>query len=151
MTKLTLFIDAPAYKGLDEYLKHLDGIEKVTINNKEFTMITIYYDETKITIKMLKLEILLYLELTKIPSIIGFDKHGKATQEYHTSINDFCCEYCLKIMVESLLDNQKINSVVTDYCDDIYTTNKLNMTITYNPDITNSKEILKLINDSLNN
>lgn len=99
---------------------------------------------------MLKLEPLLYLELTKIPSIIGFDKHSKKTNEYHTCINDFCCEYCLKNMIECLLDNPKINSVITDYGNDIYITKKLNMTITYNPDNINSKEILKLINASLN-
>ena len=151
MQELTLFIDTPAYKGLDEYLSGLDGVEKVTINNKEFTTITTTYDETKITIKMIKLETLLYLELIKYPSIIGFDKHGKNTCEYHTSVKDFCCCHCLKIMIESLLDNPKINSVVTDYCDDIYTAHKLNITITYNPDNTNPEEILELINDSLNN
>lgn len=151
MTKLTLIIDTIMYYGLEQYIESLEGVSKVLITNKTYLIITITYDDSKIDINILKLEILLYLELTKIPSIIGFDKHGKTTQEYHTSINDFCCEYCLKIMVESLLDNPKINSVVTDYCDDIYTNPKLNMTITYNHNITNPKEILKLINDSLNN
>ena len=70
-------------------------------------------------------------------------------KEYKTSINDFCCEYCLKNMLEILLSNPNISAVTTDYNADTCNTKKLNMTITYNLDNTNSQEILKLINNIL--
>ena len=53
----------------------------------------------KIDINTLKLEILLYLDLSKTSSIIGFNKYKNGNyKEYKTSVNVFWCEYCLKNM-----------------------------------------------------
>ena len=52
-------------------------------------------------------------------------------------------------MLEILLSNPNISAITTDYNNDTCNTKKLNMTITYNRDNTNSKEILKLINNIL--
>ena len=52
-------------------------------------------------------------------------------------------------MLEILLSNPNISAVTTDYNADPCNTKKLNMTITYNLDNTNSQEILKLINNIL--
>lgn len=150
MAKLTLTIDTIMYHGLEQYIESLEGVSKVLITNKTYLIITITYDDSKIDINTLKLEILLYLNLSKTPSIIGFNKYKNGNyQEYKTSINDFCCEYCLKNMLEILLSNPNISAVTTDYNADTCNTKKLKMTITYNLDNTNSKEILKLINNIL--
>ena len=141
MAKLTLTIDTIMYYGLEQYIESLEGVSKVLITNKTNLIITITYDDSKIDINTLKLEILLYLNLSKTPSIIGFNKYKKG--------NDFCCEYCLKNMLEILLSNPNISAVTTDYNTDTCNTKKLNMTITYNLDNTNSQEILKLINNIL--
>ena len=150
MAKLTLTIDTIMYHGLEQYIESLEGVSKVLITNKTYLIITITYDDSKIDINTLKLEILLYLNLSKTPSIIGFNKYKKGNyQEYKTFINDFCCEYCLKNMLEILLSNPNISAVTTDYNADTCNTKKLKMTITYNLDNTDSKEILKLINNIL--
>lgn len=52
-------------------------------------------------------------------------------------------------MLEILLSNPNISAVTTNYNADTCNTKKLNMTITYNLDNTNFKEILKLINNIL--
>ena len=150
MAKLTLTIDTIMYHGLEQYIESLEGVSKVLITNKTNLIITITYDDSKIDINTLKLEILLYLNLSKTPSIIGFNKYKKGNyKEYKTSINDFCCEYCLKNMLEILLSNPNISAVTTNYNTETCNTKKLNMTITYNLDNTNSQEILKLINNIL--
>lgn len=150
MAKLTLTIDTIMYQGLEQYIESLEGVSKVLITNKGCLIITITYDNSKIDINTLKLEILLYLNLSKTPSIIGFNKYKKGNyKEYKTSINDFCCEYGLKNMLEILLSNPNISAVTTNYNTETCNTKKLTMTITYNLDNTNFKEILKLINNIL--
>lgn len=52
----------------------------------------------KIDINTLKLEILLYLDLSKTSSIIGFNKYKNGNyKEYKTSVNDFGVNTVLKI------------------------------------------------------
>ena len=90
MERITLTIDSQSYAGLKEYLQNLEGVFKVSIISNAFLTVDITYDETKVSLNMLKLEILLYLNLSKIPSIIGFNKYKEEnTKEYTTSINNF--------------------------------------------------------------
>ena len=98
MAKLTLTIDTIMYQGLEQYIGSLEGVSKVLITNKTYLIITITYDDSKIDINTLKLEILLYLNLSKTPSIIGFNKYKKGNyKEYKTSINGFAVNTVLKI------------------------------------------------------
>lgn len=98
MAKLTLTIDTIMYQGLEQYIESLEGVSKVLITNKGCLIITITYDNSKIDINTLKLEILLYLNLSKTPSIIGFNKYKKGNyKEYKTSINGFAVNTVLKI------------------------------------------------------
>ena len=60
MSKLTLTIDTIMYHGLEQYIGSLEGVSKVLITNKTNLIITITYDDSKIDIKNLKLEIHLY-------------------------------------------------------------------------------------------
>lgn len=141
MERITLTIDSQSYAGLKEYLQNLEGVFKVSITQNAFLTVDITYDETKVSFNMLKLEILLYLNLSKVPSIIGFNKYKEGnTKEYTTSINNFCCECCLKNFIERLLDNPDITSVITDYSDDALIAETLKLQLTYNAD----KEIEKI-------
>lgn len=98
MAKLTLTIDTIMYQGLEQYIESLEGVSKVLITNKGCLIITITYDNSKIDINTLKLEILLYLNLSKTPSIICFNKYKKGNyKEYKTSINGFAVNTVLKI------------------------------------------------------
>ena len=135
MERITLMIDSQSYAGLKEYLQNLEGVFKVSITQNAFLTVDITYDETKVSFNILKLEILLYLNLSKVPSIIGFNKYKEGnTKEYTTSINNFCCECCLKNFIERLLDNPDITSVITDYSDDALIAETLKLQLTYNAD-----------------
>lgn len=103
MKELTLKVDNVFLNEIDVYLLSLKGIEKVKVDydNNE---IYIKYDDKIITLNILKMEILSYLELLNIPSIISFNMHSKnKLVDYELIINDLCCEYCLKGIIEELL------------------------------------------------
>lgn len=78
--------------------------------------IYIEYDSSIISIKILKMEIILYLNIKNIPSIVSFDKHyEQGIKEDIIIIEDLCCEYCLKGMIEDLFDCDAIKSAYTDF------------------------------------
>ena len=70
MAKLTLTIDTIMYHGLEQYIESLEVVSKVLITNKTNLIITITYDDSKIDINTLKLEILLYLN-SLCPRLLG--------------------------------------------------------------------------------
>lgn len=77
------------------------------------------------------MEILLYLDIVKIPSIISFDKHSKSNiKKDIIVIKDLCCEYCLKGMIDDLLDINGIESAYSDF--DYINKYNVNIFITYN-------------------
>ena len=62
------------------------------------------------------MEVELFLDVVKFPSLIGFDKHSKnKLLDYEMVINDLCCEYCLKINIDILFETEGIESVGTDF------------------------------------
>lgn len=144
MDKLTLKIDYSDFIDNDfiNYLSLLNGIKLVKIDNKN-NEIYIEYDSSVISLKILKKEILLYLNISKIPSIISFDKH------YNDNLNkdiivikDLCCEYCLKSMIDELLEIEGINSAYSDF--NYINKKDVNIFITYNEKIVNKNMIIKL-------
>lgn len=144
MNKLTLKVDY--YKNFDkEFEKHLltiKGIEKAKIDTEK-EEIYIEYDSNIISLKILKMEILLYLDIIKIPSIESFNKHiDNNLEEYAIIIKDLCCEYCLNGMIEELLEIDGINSAYSDY--DYIDKYNVSIFITYNKNIINNKKILEL-------
>lgn len=73
--------------------------------------IYVEYYSSVISLKLLKMEILLYLDIGKVPSIIAFDKHDVSNlNKYTIVIKDLCCEYCLKGMIENLFLIQHFNT-----------------------------------------
>lgn len=144
MDKLTLKIEFSDFLNNDitNYLTSLKGIKLVTIKNDE-NEIYVEYDSSIISLKLLKMEILLYLDIAKVPSIVAFDKHLKNdTKEENIIIKDLCCEYCLNGMIDDLLE---IDGIISAYSDFNYN-NKydVNIFITYDEKIISKKKILEL-------
>ena len=112
MKKITIGIDSFGNKELKEYLLSLKGIRNVKIKNLDSLNICIEYDQNLITEKLIKQEILLFLDLLKLPSIIYFDKHSSdKTSEYKIVKENSCCEYCIKNSIESLFEIDGIDKV----------------------------------------
>ena len=133
MKKITLKIEYSNFLNNDliNYLSTLDGVTFSKVDN-ENNEIYVEYDSSIISLNILKMEILLYLDITKIPSIVSFDKHsnGNNIKKDKIIIKDLCCEYCLNGMIEDLLEIDGIERAYTDF----YYMNKFNVNIfiTYN-------------------
>lgn len=145
MDKLTIRFEHSNYLNddLNNYLMILRGFtySKVDTNNNEMY---VEYDSEIIPLKLLKMEILLYLDIMNIPSVISFDKHIKNTKEDIIIIKDLCCEYCLKGMIEDLLEIEGIESAYTnfDYNDKI----DVKIFITYDDKVIDKNKIKKIEN-----
>ena len=58
------------------------------------------------------MEITLFLNIVKIPSILSFDKYPKfETCNYTIIRDDLCCEYCLKNAIEELFHKGAIEDL----------------------------------------
>jgi len=98
--------------GIDEYLLTVKGINEVNANGKK---IVINYDSKLISLKIIKLEIYLFLG-TKNPGILMFDKNSSdRLEEDNYLIKDACCEMCLLYKIDELMDTEGIERVETDY------------------------------------
>ncbi len=151
MNKLTLKIDYSVFLNNDfiNYLSTLDGIKLVKIDNMN-DEIYVEYDSSVISLKLLKMEILLYLDIGKVPSIIAFDKHDvNNLNKYTIVIKDLCCEYCLKGMIADLLETDGISSAYNDF--DYNNKYDVKIFITYNDRIIQKDKINKITQKFNNN
>ena len=147
MEKLTLKIEYSDFldKELNEYLSSLNGVlfSKVDMEKNE---IYVEYDSSIISLNILIMEILLYLDLKETPSIIFFDKHyEKGIKEDIIIIEDLCCEYCLKGMIDDLFGIDAIKSAYTDF--NYIDKNNVNIYITYDDKALKLDELNKLKNN----
>lgn len=144
MNKISLKIEYSDFLNEDliKYLSSLDGVLNSKINN-ENNEIYVEYDSSVISLKLLKMEILLYLDITKIPSIVSFDKHNSNNiKKDNIIIKDLCCEYCLNGMIEDLLEIDGIESAYTDF--DYVNKYNVNIFITYNEKLINNDKLKEL-------
>lgn len=144
MQKLTLKLDCSVLydEDLNKYLTSLKGVNLVKIDKNNFD-IYIEYNSNIIPLKILKYEILYCLNLLNIPSIIGFDKHSKcALSKNIIIVKELCCEYCLKGIIEDLLEIEGIISAYTDF--DYINKYNVNIFITYDKNIITSDEIKEI-------
>ena len=144
MNKLTMNIEYSDFlnKDLVNYLLSLQGVTNANLNIDN-NVISVEYDSSIISLKVLKTEILLYLDIVKIPSIISFDKHSKNNIKKDVIvIKDLCCEYCLKSMIDDLFNIDGIESAYSDF--DYVNKYNVNIFITYNEKLINKKKILEL-------
>ena len=147
MDKITIKIDGSNYFNdeLTKYLMNLNGVKNSSLDTDE---VYIEYDSSIISLMVLKLELLNFLDCLKIPSIIAFDKHLENATKDTIIIEDLCCEYCLKSMIEELLDMDGINSATTDF--DYNNKQNVKIFITYDKDKISSldlEEIKKKFNN----
>ena len=146
MNELTILIDYWEHEELKEYLMSLKGIIDVVINNEKQLKIYIKYNYNLITSKVIKMEILIFLNIIKIPSVLAFDKHSKVkTADYKIIRNDICCEYCLKGIIDDLFEINGIEKVESNFDVENYVQHEsVIINIKYNPDlisIDNMKQI----------
>ena len=71
------------------------------------------------TPKIRKMEITLFLNIVKIPSLLSFDKYPKfETCNYTIIRDDLCCEYCYKGAIEDLFEIEGIETVKGNFNED---------------------------------
>ena len=105
MEKIKIKFDYVSYYDFEEefllYLSKSYGIISADIDKKTNEII-VEYDSSKISLELLTKEILIYLGLDKIPSVIAFDKcvSNSHIRKNIIVIKDICCEYCLKDMIK---------------------------------------------------
>lgn len=115
MKKVTLSLDTFIYVGLDDYLKTVRGISNVEVDFDK-SNVYIEYDESLVFLNIILKEVLLYLDSSKIPILISFNKHTVDKYANHEIvIEDICCEYCLKGFIEKLLFVDGIEEVSTNF------------------------------------
>lgn len=146
MNKLTLKIEYSDFldEELNKYLSSLNGVlfSKVDMEKNE---IYVEYDSSIISIKILKMEIILYLNIKNTPSIVSFDKHFENNIKKDIIIvDDLCCEYCLKGMIEDLFEYDAIKSAYTDF--NYVDKKNVNIFITYDDKILKLDELNKIKN-----
>ena len=152
MSKLTIVIDNLGHKELRNYLMSLKGIFNVKIKNIKYLEIYLEYDSNLITPSIIKMEILLFLDIFKTPSILSFNKYPKFKTFNYTIIrDDICCEYCLKGAINDLFEIEGIESAKSNF-DKAYFSiprEKIMVNIKYNPNLIDNNKI-KQIESELN-
>ena len=119
MSELTIVIDNWGHKELKEYLMSLKGILDVEIKNDEQLDIYLKYDSSLITSKIIKMEITLFLNITKISSLLSFNKYPKfETSNYTITRDNLCCEYCYKSAIDDLFKIEGIEMVKGNFNED---------------------------------
>ena len=147
MKKIKIKFDYVLYfdEDFNIYLSNLRGVTSADIDKKTNEII-VEYDSSKISLELLTKEILIYLGLDKIPSVIAFDKcvSNSHIRKDIIVIKDICCEYCLKDMIKELLVVDGIESAYTDF--DYVNKYNVNIFITYDDTIINEEKLVDLKN-----
>ena len=150
MDTLIITLDSWGHKELREYLMSLKGILDVKIENDDLLAIYLRYDCNVITPKMIKNEILLFLDIMKFPSMFSFDKCFKEKTSIYTIIrDDLCCEWCFKEAIEDLFDIDGIEKVESNFNDDYLTKSydkreKIIIRVNYNPALVSEDEMKRI-------
>lgn len=148
MDELTIVIDSWGHKELKDYLMSLNGILDVKIQKEEQLDVYLKYNSDLISPKIIKMEILLFLNLTKTPCMLAFDKYPKfKTSHYIITKDSFCCEYCFKGAIEELFEMDGIEKVQSNFDED-YLLNKseekITIKIEYNPELINKEQMKQI-------
>lgn len=87
------------------------------------------------------MEIALFLNITKIPSLLSFSKYPKfETSNYTITRDDLCCEYCYKGAIDDLFEIEGIEMVKGNFNEDYLfkkyeEREKVIINIKYNPNL----------------
>lgn len=115
---MKLILDDVLDLELKEYLLSQDGINDVKIDINDFASeINIKYDN-RITPFIIVKHIELF-QKKEYPIMLGFDKEQNANfKVLKYVVDDMCCEYCYKGLMQHLFKNKKIKSVKSNF--DLY-------------------------------
>lgn len=144
MKELTLKLEH--LYGIDEefnlYMKNFNGVEESKYDNDSLD-IYIKYDESKISLNRIKLEVLFFLGLNTTPSILAFDKHSKdKLSNTYITIEYLCCEYCFCGMIEELLFVEGVEKVDSDF--DYINKKNVRINVWYDESIITEEKIKEL-------
>ena len=124
------------------------ALSKVKIENEQYLEIDVKYDSKKIQSKVIKMEITLFLNLIKTPSLLAFDKHSpEPTKNYQIIKKEPCCEICIASAMDRLFEMDGIEKVDSNYnyIDDATSAEqKLILNISYNPNVLRIEDIKKI-------
>ena len=148
MKKIQLTFSFWGHKELKDYLLSLNGVSNVEIDDEKDLVIDFEYDEKIISPKILRYEVLAFMEVD-YPSLICFNSYETGTKEYKIVVKDVCCEYCFMDMIEELFTMDGIVSAKSDY-DEINHHYNINLYIKYNPNIIKEDD-LRRIEEDFNN
>lgn len=155
MKELYISLDTWGHKELKDYLMSLEGIFEVNIDDTNKLDVYLKYNSNLITPKIIKMEILLFLNVVKIPSLLSFNKYPKFKILNYTIIrDDLCCEYCFKGAIDDLFEIEGIEQVESNFNEDYLFQNyenreKIKINIKYNPNLIDS-DTMKQIELDLN-
>lgn len=112
---MKLVLDDILEEELKTYLLTQKGITNVELKDKNLiSEINIKYDEI-ITPKIIMEHIYLF-QKNQMPIMLEFDKKThKNTKKLRYIVDDMCCEYCYKGLVQDLFENEFIVSVKSNF------------------------------------
>lgn len=151
MSRLTLIIESCGHKGLESYLKSLNGINDVKIKNEDKLEIYIEYDSNMIKWEIIKMEIFLFLNILKVPSLISFNKYSEVDlYEYKIIRNDICCEYCFRGAIDDLFEIEGIEKVESNFEEEDYykqdydSRDNVIINVFFNPNILSTEDMKQI-------
>lgn len=103
------------YNELENYILTLNGVIQVKLNT-DTDELYIKYDSTIISIKVLVLEVKLFVNSVNTPLIKKFNKlSNKKLIDTTLVFGDLFCEYCVKGKIEDLILIDGIEMVSVDF------------------------------------
>lgn len=144
MKKFEILIDT--YKDkIDEFLLRLDGIKNVHIKEDKWkTDINILYNDKNISIIDIKDKLIEYVDAVNVPSILSFNKFEEKNINKEIFLGDGCCEYCMKGIIEELLEIDGINSASYEDGKDFF---NVTLKLSYNPDKICNEKLEQIIKE----
>ena len=143
---MKVLLDTNIKNEIIEYLLTQEGIEEVKINEIDlFEELEIKYNEKTTPIIIMK-----YIDLfqnNKFSTMISFDKEiekEKKTLKY--VVDDMCCEYCYKGLIEELFMNDNVKSVNSNF--DFNNFYNIELVVEYNKDY-NKEELIEFIKNNV--
>lgn len=112
---MKLILDDIFDKEMKKYLLSQDGIISVDIEAKDFiSEVNVKYNNNVTPLMALK-----YIDIYQkndFTTILGFDKEqAYDCNELTYIVDDMCCEYCYKGLIQGLFENEFINSVKSNF------------------------------------
>ncbi len=112
---MKLILDDVMEEEIIDFLMDLDGVIEVKKDSLDYITTLDIKHNNNISPKTILKSIYVFQQ-TKYPSILGFDKGSEfKSSSLKYTVDDMCCDYCYKGLVQDLFDNDYIKSVKSDF------------------------------------